>query len=121
MTSIDDLEKDFNEASFKVILDLQKKNEKLQEENKSLKLLLEGTVPIIQNTITDIGVSNERIVCETQLAILKNSAIQRELTLEEARKLQIYVDTLEKIKEKKDDGIKADISDEQLLQLVKNE
>lgn len=121
---IGDLQKQFEESSIKVIADLQKKCQKLEEENKHLQKMLEGTVPIIQNNFVDIGIPNERIICETQIALLKNKAIgSEELTMEEARKLQIYVDVLEKIKPMKDDGINANTVTEQalLLELNKHE
>jgi len=117
---ISELEKS---AQYEVIGKLQEKVRKLEEENKSLQLMLESSVPLVQNNIQDLslGISNERLVCETQITRLKNKAVMSELTLEESRKFQIYVDILEKLKKENDDGVKADISEEQLLQLVKNE
>lgn len=109
------------QAQYEIIAKLQEKVKTLESENKSLQVMLEGTVPLIQNSVVDIGLSNERIICETQIALLKHRALKQELTLEESRKLQIYVDILEKLKDRKDDGVTADISEEQLLQLVKNE
>ncbi len=108
------------QAQYEVIAKLQTKVQKLEEENSHLKLMVEGTTPVIQD-LNPTGLSNERLICEVQIAVLKQRAVVQELTMEEARKLQIYVDVLEKIKVKKDDGVKADISEEQLLQLVKNE
>src|SRR5262249_54053581 len=109
------------EAQYTVISNLQTQLKKVEEENKSLKLMLEGTVPLISNNVMDIGISPSRIICETQIAILKNFAITRELTLEESKKFQIYVDILETLKKEKDDGVKANISEDELLKLVKNE
>lgn len=124
--NITDIEKQFKDsevASIKVISQLQKELEKVKEENKHLKLLLDGTVPNIENTVMDIGISNQRIIAEVQLALLKNKAINQELTLEESRKYQIFVDALEKLKrEDKDDGINASaIPESELLRLVKDE
>lgn len=119
---IGDMEKEYVEAQFAVAVALQKRVQELESENSHLKKMLEGTVPLIQNNTIDIGISNERIICETQIALLKNSAINRELSLEETRKLQIYVDVLEKISKKQpDDGINAEVSEVELLRLVKDE
>lgn len=120
MIDIEDMQNEFNESQFAVIVSLQKKVSKLEEENKQLQKLLEGTTPVF-NTALEIGISNQRIIAETQLALLKNSAINRELTLEEARKLQIYVDVLEKITKDKQDEVHAEVTEAELLQLVNNE
>lgn len=112
--------KEYASASTRVISELQKKIQKLEDENKSLQLMLESNVPILHN-VTEIGISPSRIICETQIAFLKNSAVTRELTLEESRKFQIYTDILEKLKAEKDDGVGAELTEEDLLKLVKNE
>lgn len=119
---ITDLETQFTNAQVKVVASLQKEVDRLKTENEHLKLMLEATVPVLENKSIDIGISNQRIIAETQLALLKNSAISRELTLEETRKFQIYVDSLEKMKNEKDDGINANtIPESELLRLVKDE
>lgn len=112
--------KEFASASARVISELQKKIQKLEDENNSLKVMLEGNVPNLHDVI-EIGVSPSRIICETQIAFLKQSAVTRELTLEESRKFQIYCDILEKLMAVKDDGVKADFTEAELLTLVKNE
>lgn len=125
--NIQDLEKEFSElqeqsdASMSVIIDLQKKIKKLEEDKKHLELLLEGAVPDLSNKVdNNLGIKNERIICETQIFLLKKKAISgSELTLEEARKLQIYVDVLEKLDPKDEQGLSInDISTEDLLKLV---
>lgn len=126
MSDIKDLQeafieaKEFSNASARVISELQKKIQKLEGENESLKVMLEQNVPILHE-INDLGISPSRIICETQIALLKNRAVQAELTLEETRKFQIFSEILEKLKAEKDDGINTDISEEQLLKLVKND
>jgi hypothetical protein len=120
---IKDMEKEYAAAQFQVIADLQKKLARLEEENKSLQLMLEGTVPLIQNPTMQItGITNEQLICETQIKRLKDAACERELTLEESRKFQIFVDTLQKIRPEKGDELNADaIPEADLLQLVTNE
>jgi hypothetical protein len=110
------------EAQYEVIVKLQDKIAKLEEENSNLKFMLEGQTPLFSDIANiGLGLSNERVICEVQIALLKARAVRQELTLEESRKLQIYVDILEKLNKKEDDGIKTDLSEEQLLKLVKNE
>lgn len=127
--NIDDLKneylemKDYSDSQFRVITDLQKKNQALQEENKSLKLMLEGNLPSLEfKSDIAIGLSNEQLICETQIFFLKQQATTRELTSEEARKFQIFVDTLEKIKKNpghKSSGLEK-LTEDDLLRLVVN-
>jgi hypothetical protein len=105
MADINDLEKSFNDLQeysdnqFRTINSLKKEMEKLKEENKSLKVMLEGNTPAISfSEIGGFGISNEQLVCETQIAILKDRAITRELTYEEAKKFAIFTEVLEGIK-----------------------
>lgn len=107
MSDIDNMEKDFlkgandfNKASLTVIVELQEQIESLKVENDHLKKLLENNIPLIDISTNDftLGISNERIICETQLANLRAAALVRDLTLEETRKFQAFVDVLEKIK-----------------------
>lgn len=126
MKDIVDLEKSFNElqnysdGQFKSILELKKQIKKLEEENTSLKTMLESNLPTL--TIDGLGVSNEQLICETQLTILKDKAITRELTFEEAKKFAIFTEVLENIKKnsKSSDINVQKLSDEELLKLVEN-
>ena len=126
MKDIVDLEKSFNElqnysdGQFKSILELKKQIKKLEVENTSLKTMLESNLPTL--TIDGLGVSNEQLICETQLTILKDKAITRELTFEEAKKFAIFTEVLENIKKnsKSSDINVQKLSDEELLKLVEN-
>jgi len=114
--------KDYSDAQYTVISDLHKKIKKLEEENKHLQSILNTTVPNLSIATTDltVGISNEQLICETQILILKEAAITRSLTMEEARKLQIFVDVLEKIKKDNkntDMGLEA-LSVDDLLKLA---
>jgi hypothetical protein len=107
VTSISSLEEGFNElqhysdSQFKVIKELQGKISQLQAENSSLKTMIEQNLPSLSLDADFIlGVSNEQLICETQLLLLKNKAVIAELTLEESRKFQIFTDILQKIKTK---------------------
>ena len=124
MKDVADLEKSFNElqnysdSQFKSIVELKKQISKLQEENKSLKAMLENNLPTL--SFEGLGISNEQLICETQLTILKDKAITRELTFEEAKKFAIFTEVLEKIRlsTKTSDVNVQKLSDDDLLKLV---
>ena len=132
MKTVDDLEKSFGELQeysdnqFRTIVELKKQIESQKEEIKSLKALLEGNLPQIGINIPELGalgISNEQLICEAQITLLKERAISRELTLEEAKKFQIYTTVLSDIRSAKEDTPNVSVqklSDEELLQLVVN-
>lgn len=124
MKNVADLEKSFNElqsysdSQFKSIVELKKQIKKLEEENGSLKSMLENNLPSL--TIDGLGVSNEQLICETQITILKDKAITRELTFEEAKKFAIFTEVLENIRKnsKSSDINVQKMSDDELIKLV---
>jgi len=124
MKDVNDLEKSFNElqsysdSQFKSILELKKQLKKTEEENKSLKSMLENNLPSL--AVDMLGVSNEQLICETQITILKDKAVTRELTFEEAKKFAIFTEVLENLRKntKSADINVQKMSDEDLLKLV---
>jgi len=124
MKDVNDLEKSFNElqsysdSQFKSIVELKKQIKKLEEENGSLKSMLENNLPSLAMDM--LGVSNEQLICETQITILKDKAVTRELTFEEAKKFAIFSEVLENIKKntKSSDISVQKMSDDELLKLV---
>jgi hypothetical protein len=132
MKHLDDMEKSFNELQehsdiqFRTIIELKKQIEGLKEENKLLKSKNNNGLPqtvgdFSENPLKDI--SNEQLICETQLELLKERAIVRELTLEEAKKFQIYTVILSDIHKKQSDMPDLTVqklSDDELLKLVVN-
>jgi hypothetical protein len=124
MKDVNDLEKSFNElqsysdSQFKSILELKKQLKKTEEENKSLKSMLENNLPSL--AVDMLGVSNEQLICETQITILKDKAVNRELTFEEAKKFAIFTEVLENLRKntKSADINVQKMSDEDLLKLV---
>lgn len=132
MNKIDDLEKSFTElqeysdTQFRTIVELKKQLEAAKEEVKSLKKMLEGNLPqlgISTSSLAPLGISNEQLICETQIALLKERAVSRELTLEEAKKLQIYTTILTEIRKNHEDAPDLSVqklSDDELLKLVVN-
>lgn len=126
MQDIQDLEKQFSELQnysdnqFKSIVELKKQVKRLEEENASLKKMMETNLPTL--SFDGLGVSNEQLVCETQITILKDKAITRELTYEEAKKFAIFTEVLESLKKssKNSDINVQKLSDEELLKLMES-
>lgn len=130
MKHLDDMEKSFNElqeysdTQFRTIIELKKQIDNLKEQNNLFKKQLEGNLPqlgINMPQFESLDVSNEQLICEAQITLLKERAISRELTLEEAKKFQIYTTVLENIRKKQEDVPNLTVqklSDDELLKLV---
>lgn len=124
--NIKDLEENFKElqrysdGQFHTIHELQKDNVKLRAENNSLQEMLTGTLPSLYSN--NIGISNEQLVCETQIHLLKDVAITRQLNADETKRFCSFVDTLEKIRKtgKDEDMSLRKLSDIDILKLVTN-
>lgn len=65
----------------------------LEDEVAHLKSLLVHTAPL-ESKIEKIQVSDEQAICEMQIQRLKKIALDRELTLEETKKLDLLVKNL---------------------------
>lgn len=126
LTDINQMEEGFKElqeysdSQFHLITRLQENVARLEAENKSLKIMLEQNLPTIGSKPLDLslGISNEQLICEVQLTMLKDLAVVRELTLEETKKFQTFTDVLTKVKAGKKPGEEfgvARMSDEELL------
>lgn len=130
MKDVNDLEKSFTELQeysdnqFRTIVELKKQIETQKQEIKSLKSMLEGNLPQLGINIPELnslGISNEQLICEAQITLLKERAVSRELTLEEAKKFQIYTTVLSDLKQNKEDMPNVSVqklSDDELLKLV---
>jgi hypothetical protein len=124
MKDVNDLEKSFNElqsysdSQFKSIVELKKQIKKLEEEKASMQVMVESNLPSL--TFDGLGVSNEQLICETQITILKDKAVTRELTFEEAKKFAIFTEVLENIRKnsKSSDINVQKMSDDELIKLV---
>jgi len=106
----------------KEINNLKRELEKLAKENE--RLVFENTQMRATNPEKQFETSDEETICVVQLAILKNYAMSRELTMEECKKTEIYVKTLKEIRGKKvvaDEGEKVEaLSNEELLKLMES-
>lgn len=86
----------FTEAQHKTIIELSKKIKKLEDENNHLKKLLETSTPLIDSDKKDLIqsqsflTSDEETICVTQLNKLRDVSFERELTLEESRRVEIF-------------------------------
>jgi len=74
---------------------LSKKLQKLEEERDHLKQLLESSVPILREEGKTLSgekflTSSEEAICVMQLEKLRDISSGRELTLEEARRVEIF-------------------------------
>lgn len=117
----------FTEAQFKQILQLSKRVKELEEKNKELK---ENKKEIIKAEVLSLSTTNTsgfnvlddaKTTAQIQIKMLKEQAFERELTLEETKKLEIFNRILTANDEPKDKPIKATakvLKEDELLSLI---
>jgi hypothetical protein len=119
----------FSEAQQKTIIKLSKKNKELEEEVSHLKKLLECQTPIIQTSEQPASLgekfltSDQESICRMELNKLKQTSFERELTLEEAKRVDIYSKILN-VLENSPKTIKVEtksIPSQDLMSLVQSE
>ena len=92
--------KKYAEAQYKTILSLSKKVKVLEEENIELKDLLEKSTPVLNEEKKEFiayqveAASDEEMIAKVQLARMKEISMDRELTLEEAKRVEIFTKIL---------------------------
>lgn len=109
----------YSDAQYRTILELNKKINALEQENISLKRAA-SAANAEQKTDILSKASDEQTICETQLAILRDRALDGELTMEESRKADLFARLLITLRDpsrKKDDGLKG-LDTKQLLKIV---
>jgi hypothetical protein len=90
----------YAEAQYKTILSLSKRVKSLEEENVELKDLLEKSTPLLQEEKQNFiayqveASSDEEMIAKVQLARIKEISMERELTLEEAKRVEIFTKIL---------------------------
>jgi len=124
LTDISELQS-YCDSQYKLIVELSKKITQTEEENLELKKLLDAYIPQIgdkskalNNFFTDM--TDEQAICIMQLKLLKDISLERELTLDEAKRVEIFTKILYAVKEKdkeKDNKVKK-LSDTELLSLL---
>jgi hypothetical protein len=92
-----------SDSQFGEIQKLKETIARLETENKSLKLMIDTNLPQVGSQFVDLslGISNQQLICEVQLTMLKDRAVTQELTIEEVKKVQILTDVLAKCKQGK--------------------
>ncbi len=83
---------------FETILALKQENEELKFKIAHLETLLAAATPILDERSMEI--TPEQVICEMQIKRLQTKAAERELSLEETKRLEILVKSLYLIKEK---------------------
>lgn len=81
---------DFIRAQWATINNLNKQVEQLKDKNRQLEELLKTTTQPIPQLLEENQTPEEIRICNDQLRMLKGISKDRELTLEECRKVEIY-------------------------------
>jgi hypothetical protein len=90
----------YAEAQYKTILSLSRRVKVLEEENVELKDLLEKSTPLLNEEKKNFvsyqveASSDEEMIAKVQLARMKEISMDRELTLEEAKRVEIFTKIL---------------------------
>lgn len=102
---------DYCDQQYQTLLRLKHENSDLKAEIAHLKELVVSTSPLLpspaQQTIK-FNVSTEESICEAQIQKLQEKAYNRDLTLEETKRLEILVKSLYLIREKHTADLEAD-------------
>lgn len=117
----------FAESQQNLINDLNNKLVSLQKENSDLKLIVvhNNKDKIITPGAIKIEVTPEETIIAQQIAHLQNSSQQRELTLEEVKKLDLYIKNYNLIRSQPTtivaDSRNLNIPDNRLLEIATSE
>lgn len=117
--------KDFSREQHEEILKLSSQIEKLKKDNKKLKEQLEIKYPALVNN-SEMSLVNveeddhQELICKNELKKLHTISSERELTYEEAKKLEIYTKVLNQFnsKTKPDERDAKKVSEDILLTMV---
>lgn len=122
--------KAYQKAQASVVVNLTRQNNELRKKIDELSGQLEKLT--IENTrLKALGADTPGIepgndaetICLVQLALINNYSMQRELTLEECKKAEIYSKTLLSIRgkeQKKEENSISNLSTEELLEAMKS-
>lgn len=122
--SSDKEKQQFIEAQYRTILDLTKKNKKLQEEIDELKKVISSTNKLTLEertpTIIDLQESDEVSIARMELRKLRERSFDEPLTLEETKKVEIFSKILSSNANKPKDisGQAKILTDKELLKLA---
>lgn len=123
----------FCESQFRQILALSKKNRELEDKvielNKKVKEQVKQELIQSSNNSQNILspdfkiLDDAKTISQVQLKLLKELAFDRELTLEEAKRVEIFSRILNEEKKEDKKTIKADakvLKEDELLKLIEN-
>lgn len=117
----------FAEAQFKTIQDLNKKLKRLEDEKQSLQKMLDGMVPNPKKDEQDfaqfLASSDQETIAKIQINKLKEISFEREMTLEETKRFEIFCKVLNG-EEEKNKTLKAQskrLDEADLLKLLEDE
>lgn len=102
---------------------LRKQKEQIEKEFEKLTMDYVQLKALNPSSSGQFEVSDEETICIVQIAILKNLAMQRELTLEECKKVEIYCKVLKELRGKKVDKEEPKmeaLTNEQLMEMMKS-
>jgi hypothetical protein len=103
------------------ILQMSKKIQTLEEKLKHSEVILKNAGPAI-NSIVQYSKSDSEDICKIEIAKLKSFTIERELTYEEVKKLDIYYKVLNNINSKPHPEKEAEqLPTDNLLKIVESE
>ena len=124
-TTVEELQS-YSQAQYKTIVDLNKKLKRSEAELEILREKLE-TLSTQQNNSEALNkdkgifdITDEETVCLTQLALLRNLSLNRELTTEEAKKFEIFhkvINTIRNKKPNKENNL-SELSTDELVRLI---
>lgn len=127
--SFDEL-KVFTEGQFKQIIQLQKRIKDLEEQAVNLKKEQKELVkkeainsPILLEAGNIKGQEDAKMIAQVQLKMLKELSFERELTLDEAKRVDLFNKILIEKPEKEEKPLKADakvVKSEDLFKLIKD-
>ena|ERR1035437_8221807 len=113
----------YSEILFRSFKDSVQKLEALEAENKHLKDLLANSVPMIPMAVK-FEIPDEQAIAEIQLKKLKETAMERDLTLDETKRMDLLVKNLYLSKGKQTSAIKIskvdEISEAELISLARD-
>lgn len=82
----------YTDAAYLTIKSANDRIKQLENEVHHLQQLLAETTPLIEDSnVAKIIKSPELVICEAQIQILQNRALQKELTLEEVKTFDLLV------------------------------
>ena len=92
--------KDYCNKQFNTIQQISQENQELKQKIEHLEELVQNTTDLKAKEVSRIDYTPEQIICQIQIEKLRSKSFERELTLEETKRLEILIKSLYLIKEK---------------------